>query len=396
MAVLSRCFHCQAALPAGEPGARVVVCEECRTENRLPGYDELTVATKQQKPKKKIAPIQVRPDDMIGTTFGQGRYRVEALVVQGGMGAVFRGRQTNLDRDVAIKVLPTGDLQDPVFAQRFEREAKTLATFDHPHIVPIYDFGKERGWYYIVMGFVGGPDGRAKNLDDLIRAQGGRLEVETAIRVMEQVCWALEYAHQKKIVHRDIKPGNLLIDGQGNIRIADFGIASCGEQGGDTSLTGSGMTLGSLRYMSPEQRDAPTEVDGRSDLFSLGKVFYKTLTGKVPEGNYVKVRRLRADVDARFDDVIDRALAPDPGMRFASAGQMWRAIAELRQPPAPLRRKSKGWGVWLAGAAACLAAGGLYTYLTVGLMGIGWGTATVLAAFTAAVAWQIGRDCRWS
>ncbi|MCA8963227.1 MAG: serine/threonine protein kinase, partial [Planctomycetes bacterium] len=165
---------------------------------------------------------------------------------------------------------------------------KTLAAFDHPHIVPIHDYGQEHDVYYIVMGLVSGPDGKAVSLNDLIRSHGGQLPLPTALRIMEQACSALEYAHQKNVVHRDIKPGNLLIDSQGNLRLVDFGIASSIDRPGDHTLTGSGAMLGSLRYISPEQRDDPASVDGRSDLFSLGKVFYKMLTGRVPEGNHMK------------------------------------------------------------------------------------------------------------
>src|SRR5262245_32316840 len=169
------------------------------------------------------------------------------FVGKGGMGAVYRARQPALDRLVAVKVLPPEVARDPAFAERFSREARSLARFNHPNIVTVYDFGETGGLYYIVMEFVAG-----KSLRQVMRA--GALSRARVLRIVAQVCDALQYAHDGGVVHRDVKPENILLDARGQVKIADFGLAKlAGLAPAHLSLTGSREVMGTVYYMAPEQ-----------------------------------------------------------------------------------------------------------------------------------------------
>ena len=280
-----------------------------------------------------LAEPRFRVEGLIDSTLGKGRYELQHLVFEGGMGAVFRGIDITNGHQVAVKVLSAQLTKRAALVQRFCREARILASIDHPHIVPVLDYGQEQGIHYLVMPYIIGPDPRIKSLADWLR-QGERLEMDMVLRVIEQTCQALEHIHHQGIVHRDIKPGNLLLDENGDVRLADFGIARQRGFLGDATLTHPGVTLGSLRYISPEQRDDPACVDHRSDLFSLGKVFYKMITGQLPEGRYPSASSLRPDIDNRIDTIIDRALMQNPNDRFLTATEFGQAIVELREPQA--------------------------------------------------------------
>ena len=274
-------------------------------------------------------------DHLEGTVIGSGRYELTHLMSRGGMGAIFRARQRFLDRRVAVKVLAAHYNDDPIFVRRFKQEARLLARLDHAHIVPIYDFGIDGDHHYLVMPFIGGPGGQPRSVADLSKRASATLPPGIAIGMIEQTCSALDHAHRHGIVHRDIKPSNLLLDARGHVRVADFGIARDLMPPPDHTVTSSGTVLGSVRYSSPEQRDDPTHVDARSDLFSLGKVFYFLLTGRVPEGNHPRVCQLRKDLDVRFDMVIDKALMQDPDQRYASAVEMRAAVCALARSITP-------------------------------------------------------------
>ena len=238
-----------------------------------------------------------------------------SLIGRGGMGAVYKARQTGLDRLVALKILPDEVGEDPAFAERFEREARVLAQLDHPSIVRVHDAGRQGSRYYLLMEFVDG-----LNLRQLIRA--GEVKPTDALSIVSQVCEALQYAHDKGVVHRDIKPENILVDAQGRVKIADFGLAKLVGLGAEAGLlTRSDQAMGTLHYMAPEQIRRPLSVDHRADIYSLGVVFYELLTGEVPVGAFPPPSATVA-VDVRLDEVVLRSLAREPEQRYQRAGDV--------------------------------------------------------------------------
>jgi len=203
----------------------------------------------------------------------QKEYEVLDELGRGGMAIVFKAKETELDREVAIKVLPFSLAFDKEFVERFQREARTSAKLEHPNIIPIYRVGKSGRVIYFVMKFL-----RGKPLSSVLAARGAGLPPAEIRRVLADVCRALAYAHKSGIVHRDIKPDNIMFDEHGHAVVTDFGIAKAASGG---KLTGTGMSIGTPHYMSPEQAKAQA-LDGRSDIYSLGVVAYQCLTGGVP------------------------------------------------------------------------------------------------------------------
>src|SRR5262249_8946602 len=202
------------------------------------------------------------------------------LIGQGGMGGVEGGGRRSLDRMVAVKILPPEVARDPAFAERFTREARSLARFNHPNIVTIYDFGETGGLYYIVMEFVAG-----NNLRQVL--QTGGLSEDRTVRLLAPICGALQFAHHGGVLHRDIKPRDIILDARGQVKIADFGLAKLvGRAPAHLSLTGSRDVMGTVYYMAPEQLLRSLDVDHRADIYSLGVVFYEMLTGELPVGRF--------------------------------------------------------------------------------------------------------------
>jgi serine/threonine protein kinase len=247
----------------------------------------------------------------LGRLFPQ--LEILALLGQGGMGAVYKARQTKLDRQVAVKILPPEVARDPAFAERFTREARSLARLNHPHIVTVHDFGDVDGLYYFTMEYVDG-----HNLRDLLQA--GALPAAKVLAIVPQLCDALQYAHDEGLVHRDIKPENILVDRKGRVKIADFGLAKLvGLTPTYLTLTGTHEVMGTLLYMAPEQMKRTHTVDHRVDIYSLGVVLYEMLTGELPLGRFAPPSH-KAAVDERLDQVVLRALAREPAERYQDAG----------------------------------------------------------------------------
>jgi tRNA A-37 threonylcarbamoyl transferase component Bud32 len=237
------------------------------------------------------------------------------LLGQGGMGAVYKARQPKLDRLVALKILPRESARDPSFAERFAREARALARLGHPNIVGIYDFGEVDGQYYFVMEFVDGADVRA-----LLRS--GQSTCHEALRIVTQVCEALQYAHDEGVVHRDVKPENILIDKRGRVKIADFGLAKLLDPSAvNFTLTASQQVMGTWYYMAPEQLERPQHVDHRADLYALGVVLYELLTGRLPMGRF-DPPSMQKVLDPRLDEIVFRALEREPERRYQQASQL--------------------------------------------------------------------------
>jgi hypothetical protein len=260
-----------------------------------------------------------------------GRYEIRAELGRGGMATVYRAYDPNFERDVAIKILPDVFLHDPQFRVRFEREAKTIALLEHPAIVPVYDFGESENQPYIVMRYMSGG-----TLGD--RLKQGSLSLDETARLINRLAPALDAAHARGIIHRDIKPGNILFDQYGNAFLSDFGIAHLGAEG-VTTMTGS-SALGTPGYMSPEQIQGDRKVDGRSDIYALGVLVFQMLTGQMPyTGDTAakvmmmhvlqpvpQILETRPDLPIGCDTIITRAMAKNPDDRFSTAGEMAEAL----------------------------------------------------------------------
>ena len=272
----------------------------------------------------------------IGSIFG-GRYRLVELLGQGGMATVYRALDTQLGRDVTIKLLRPEYLRDPDFSSRFRQEAQNAASLSHPNVVTVYDYGEDPSGPFIVMEYVDGED-----LATILK-RNGSLPPTQAARIAAAVARALEAAHARGIVHRDVKPGNVLIGRDGRVKVVDFGIARAIAE---AQMTLPGTTLGSVHYFSPEQaRGEPTTA--ASDIFSLGIVLFEMLTGSRPwEGDSaaaVALARLsppvpdpvllRPSLPSDLAAIDRKSLALDPADRFATAGAMADAL-ERTIPPA--------------------------------------------------------------
>jgi serine/threonine-protein kinase len=274
-------------------------------------------------------------DDRVVAAVGD-HYELGGEIGRGGMSVVYSARDRRLNRPVAIKVLPPELAYDPAVRTRFMREAQTSAQLSHAHIVPIYDVGEREGLAYFVMALVAGG-----NLAAFL-AQIPRPPIDDVRRLLREICDALTYAHQRGVVHRDIKPDNILLDAEGGRAVVtDFGIARAMEAGG--RLTATGIAVGTPAYMSPEQAVGEREVDGRSDIYSLGVLGYQMLTGRVPftGGNSMAlllkhitesprpISELRPDAPRALCDAIDRALVKDREDRWPTAIAFRDALAAV-------------------------------------------------------------------
>ena len=271
---------------------------------------------------------------MEGTAFG--RYRLVALLGRGGMGEVWRAHDTATDRTVAVKLLPPGLADDDTFVQRFRREAHAAARLNSPHVIPIHSYGEIDGRLYVDMRLIEGRD-----LQDVL--EDGPLEPGRAVRIIEQVAKALQAAHRVGLIHRDVKPSNILLDEDDFAYLIDFGIARATQ---DTRLTNTGGMIGTLHYLAPE-RLGSGEVDARADIYALACVLYECLTGGPPfpadSTERLIVAHLsappphpsaaRPDVPAQFDEVIATGMAKDPDQRYATTVELASAAHDAITAP---------------------------------------------------------------
>src|SRR4051794_38321398 len=297
-------------------------------------------------------------DTLIDTLF-DGRYRILRKLGAGGMANVYLAEDQELGRRVAIKILNDRHAHDEQFVERFRREAKNAAALSHPNIVSIYDRGQAEDTYYIAMEYL---DGRS--LKELIVSRGPA-PVGVAIDYARQILTALRFAHRNGIVHRDIKPHNVLVDDEGRVKVTDFGIARAGA----SQMTEAGSIIGTAQYLSPEQaRGAP--VDQRSDLYSLGVVLYELLTGVVPFTGDTPVEiamkhlsqvpeppsKMRPQVPHDLDAVVTRAIAKDPDQRYGSAEEMEADLARVARGVAVSPQTEEAMTQVLSGAGISTAA----------------------------------------
>ncbi len=282
----------------------------------------------------------------------EGKYRIERLLGKGGMGQVFLAHDLALEREVAIKVLPPDVVQDDQVVRRFQQEAKTAAKLDHPNIIPIYRVESEGGLNYFVMKYISGT-----SLEDLLDKKEP-LPVPEIQRILWEAACALGHAHQRGVVHRDVKPANIMFDHDGRVMLTDFGISKALQAA--TGLTATGMIIGTPHYMAPEQgKGAP--VDGRADQYSLGVVGYRMITAELPfAGDSVHTiiykhiyeapplaSAKRPGIPDALTVAISRALAKEPDQRFPTmedfATAVWpeQPVASPARPRGPARARSR-------------------------------------------------------
>jgi serine/threonine protein kinase len=286
-------------------------------------------------------------EELIGQTFGP--YTITERIGEGGMAVVYKGYQEALNRYVAIKVLRRELSSDQEFVARFQQEALAVANLNHPNILHVYDAGKANDRYYIAMAYVEGG-----TLKDSIRQ--GPLDVESACMVGSQLGDALDYAHRRGLIHRDVKPSNVLITADGRPLLTDFGIAKALYEA--QQLTRTGISIGTPEYMAPEQASEQPP-DARTDIYALGILLYEMLTGHVPFAAdtplatlYMQVhrspqplRQVNGNIPTWLEDIVNKALAKDPEERYARAGELATALRRGCQIPEPPTRPLTPVGV---------------------------------------------------
>jgi eukaryotic-like serine/threonine-protein kinase len=272
---------------------------------------------------------------MIGQTLG-GRYELLARVGGGGMALVYKARDNLLNRFVAVKVLRQQFMHDDDFVRRFRREAQAAASLSHPNIVSIYDVGQEEDTHYIVMEYIDGP-----NLNEIIRERAP-LQVEESVRIAGQIADALDHAHHNQIIHRDIKPHNILMGSNGRVKVTDFGIARAVTS---STITQTGSVVGSVHYFSPEHAKGVSTGE-KSDIYSLGIVLYQMLTGRLPflgespisvalkhlQEPFEEPRKVNPHIPQSVENIILRAMRKNPQERYQSARQMLADLETCLQP----------------------------------------------------------------
>ena len=319
------CLKCHTPLPDNSK-----FCFACGADQTGGGTATSTSA--------ELQGLQVRLQRIV-----EGKYKIERMVGKGGMGAVFLAQDLTLDREVAIKVLPPDISQDPKVIQRFQQEAKTAAKLDHTNIIPIYRVESEGGLNYFVMKYIAGT-----SLEDVLERKEP-LSAEYIQRVLWEASCALGHAHQRGIVHRDVKPANIMFDHDGRVMLTDFGISKALQAA--SGFTGTGMIIGTPHYMAPEQAKGQ-QVDGRADQYSMGVVGYRMITAQLPFGGdsvhtilykhifepAPRTSSIRADMPPHLSEAISRALAKEVDQRYATMEEFATAV----WPEQPVSAPTKG------------------------------------------------------
>jgi serine/threonine protein kinase len=320
------CVSCGEVLPAYLPDDRCPSCRVYVSPDQLSQTgkfaDDATIQPNSRQPKAIVG-------DSVGREFGD--YQLLSEIARGGMGVVYRARQKSLNRIVALKMILDGQLASDIEIDRFRIEAQAAGNLDHPNIVPVYDHGEQDGRHYFSMALVEGQSLRDKIAD-------GPIPEREAAAILLKVASAIDYAHQRRIIHRDIKPDNILLDSTGNPRVTDFGLAK--QVDTKKEITISGQTLGTPSYMSPEQAAGKNTVTELADVYSLGAVLYAMVAGRPPfqGSNLVSVltqvierepdplRQLEPKISIDLETICLKCLEKDPQERYASAAAL---VSEL-------------------------------------------------------------------
>ena len=323
------CPVCSTPVTDELPGGLCPACLMAAARKSNPDFD----ATQSRSDNARIEPPSI---PQLSQLFPE--LEILDLIGTGGMGAVYKAKQKNLDRFVALKIF-LFQHSDSRITDRFRQEARALAKFNHQNIVTIHDVGQRGDFHFLLMEFVDGP-----NLRQVVRT--GELAPSDALKLVPQLCDALQYAHEKGIIHRDVKPENVLLLPNGTVKIADFGLAKITDQATELNLTNTQQVMGTFNYMAPEQRERPGDVDHRADIYSLGVVIYELLTGELPIGRFDPPSK-RVTVDKRFDEVVMRALEKEPDRRYQRVSEFktgLQSVAHLApdriQPVPPVKSKS--------------------------------------------------------
>jgi serine/threonine protein kinase len=295
------------------------------------------------------------------------QFEILECIGRGGMGVVYKVRQPQLDRLLALKILLPGLDHDPGFAERFSREARALAKLGHSNIVAIHDFGETGGYFWLTMEYVDGVNLRQA-------MQAARFTPAQALALIPDLCAALQYAHDHGILHRDIKPENILLDTRGRVKVADFGIARIvGDDGEEFTLTKTDSVLGSAAYIAPEQIERPQDVDHRADLYSLGVVFYEMLTGELPLGRFPAPSE-KSSSAPQLDEVVFRILEKERERRYQSADALKEGVqtAESRPADRDTVRKKTHIPLFIALSFGGLVLTGMGHLVSLAALGRGW------------------------
>jgi len=314
-----KCPDCRARLQIN-PKARVTIgqCPRCSCEM---DFDEAI---------KHGGPAYIVGEPRPGQTVGE--YRIKKILGRGGMGAVFLVSHPFTGRKLALKALRKTYSNVAKFRGRFDREIEVLQTLDHPNIVKIHGHGESDGVHYFLMNRVKGG-----SLRDVMKQ--GSLNLQERLQVIREVCDALQHAHDKHVIHRDLKPQNVLIDEARHAHVVDFGIARL-TRNNLLNLTRTGQIIGTSRYMAPEQQRDTKHVDARADVYSIGVMTYELFTGKLPIGNFAPLSRLAPELPPAVDRVVEKALEVRPRDRYSRPARFWSDFEKaLSGPSASSRRK---------------------------------------------------------
>ncbi|MBI3880405.1 MAG: serine/threonine protein kinase [Verrucomicrobia bacterium] len=334
------CQSCKKPLPADAPEG---LCPECLVKVALgsgvsPSGTPSSAPTN-FSPAASAASAETPSLDDVAKLFPQ--LEILELLGRGGMGVVYKARQKQLDRLIALKIMLPQFSRDPAFVERFNREARALAKLNHPNIVAVYDFGQTGDaaapLCYFIMEFVDGA-----NLRSVI--QSGKLTSAEALAIVPRLCDALQFAHDEGVVHRDIKPANILVDRRGRVKIADFGLAKLAGAT-DVSLTRSQQGMGTPQYMAPEQLSDAKSVDHRADIYSLGVVFYEMLTGELPMGRFALPSE-KVQIDVRLDEVVLRSLERNVELRYQHASEVRTDVENISALMANVPLAVRHWLGW--------------------------------------------------
>lgn len=349
-----------------------VKCARCQTTNSAGQEKCSRCGAPLPRVRTVGGPSDAKSRPRVPTVFKQGqqvagRYTVRKLIGKGGMGCIYLVHDNTLREDVALKTLLPQLAKDKMVVERFYNEARIARQLSHPNIVRVHDIGMADKALYLSMEFIHGKSLRSM-LDELM--PGDRLPVDAALRIIDQLCAALEYAHQYT-VHRDLKPENVMILADGSVKLMDFGISKLMA---DTKLTSTSVIMGTPNYMSPEQRKDSSNVDARTDIYSVGVMLYEILAGDLPSGMAKPASQITRDVPPMLDPIVAKCLETDPNKRYQSVQELrsaLRPVLELleagRTPPAVRGGPAAKWlkpvrigGIALAALVLVLAALGVY------------------------------------